>query len=527
MIKSITIENFMSHQATRIELAPGVTVITGPNNVGKSALVEGVRSLVHNPSPKNSIRHGAKQAVIRLELDSGEIIEWVRSDKTAFYRLSRPAAGEPAEARDIEEYHKIGQSVPEDIVTLLRLGQVETESGEIDIHIGNQREPIFLLNSPGSYAASFFAASTEAEHLLRMRQALKSRVDVARSNSKTLAIDCKVAEKNLLHYQPLDLLEPEVIKAENSFELIRQNQKSIPELARFIQVLSDKEDDFRSCHHSAAILETVKPPPQLQDVTDLEALLDQLREKEERAGLAAATSLCLAPLSDPPVPLDTAALEHLIGRLADADRLRERLKEDRGILADLKEPMALQPAGDLEDGIRAIHRLEVAFASNLDRSNILNDIHIPPVIQDLTAFEQLLDDLSFSELRKNRVRRQQEGLASLASPPDLYDVTHLLRLIDDISHSLAAQRFLKAICAPLSGLSAAPEPVSTMHLENLTGEIAGIIDQLYKKDQERRSLEEVLQQKRHEVEQLVQETGICPLCGSPMDVSHFLEAMHD
>lgn len=526
MIKSITIENFMSHKATRIELAPGVTVITGPNNVGKSAVVEGVRSLVHNPSPKNSIRHGAKQAVIRLELDSGEIIEWVRSDKTAFYRLSRPAADGQAEAHDTEEYHKIGQSVPEDIMALLRLGRVETESGEIDIHIGNQREPIFLLNSPGSYAASFFAASTEAEHLLRMRQALKSRVDFARSNSKALAIDCKVAESNLLHYQPLDLLEPEVKEAEKSYELICRNQKSIPEFARVIRILSDKERHFLWCHLSATVLETVKPPPRLQEVTDLEALLDQLREKEEWAGRAAAVSLCLAPLTDPPVPLATAALANLVSQLANADRLIEQRKEERAVLVDLEGPVALQPVADLEGRIRTIHRQEVAFSANRDLSRILNDIQEPPFVQDLTALAQLLGDLRSSELRENRVRRRQENLASLALPPDLDDVTHLFRLIEDISHSQAANSFLKAVCDPLSSLSAVPEPASTMPLEDLIGQMAGRIDQLSQKDRERRSLEELLRQKRSEVEQLIEETGICPLCGSPMDVSHFLEAMH-
>jgi DNA repair exonuclease SbcCD ATPase subunit len=137
MIKSITLENFMSHQATRIELAPGVTVITGLNNVGKSALVEGVRSLVQNPSQKYSIRHGAKQAVVRLELDFGEIIEWVRTDRTAYYRLLRPQANGQEGACDPEEYRKIGLTVPEDIQTLLRLGRVETETGDIDIHIGS------------------------------------------------------------------------------------------------------------------------------------------------------------------------------------------------------------------------------------------------------------------------------------------------------------------------------------------------------------------------------------------------------
>jgi len=141
----------------------------------------------------------------------------------------------------IEEYRKLGQSVPEDIVDLLRLGLVETESGEIDIHIGNQREPIFLLNSPGSHAASFFAASTEAEYLLRMRQALKSRVDYAKATTKALASDCKIGERELLRYQPLSFLELEVEKAEKSYELICQNQKSLPELARFIRMLADQE----------------------------------------------------------------------------------------------------------------------------------------------------------------------------------------------------------------------------------------------------------------------------------------------
>ena len=175
--------------------------------------MEAVRSLVQNPSQKHSIRHGAKQAVVRLELDSGEIIEWVRTEKTAYYRLFRPedggeGAGEP------EEYRKIGLTVPEDVRALLRLGLVETEADDIDIHIGNQREPIFLLNRPGSQAAGFFAASSEAAYLLHMRQALKSREDYAKSTRKVLAGEGQAQEQALLRYQPLDGIGPELDRAE-------------------------------------------------------------------------------------------------------------------------------------------------------------------------------------------------------------------------------------------------------------------------------------------------------------------------
>lgn len=525
MIKRITIENFMSHQATRIELAPGVTVITGPNNVGKSALVEGVRSLVHNPSPKHSIRHGAKEAVVRLELDSGEIIEWVRSDKTAFYRLWRPAAGQE-EVPKPEEYRKIGQNVPEDIMELLRLGLVETESGEIDIHIGNQRNPIFLLNSPGSVAASFFAASTEAEYLLRMRQALKSRVDIAKASSKALASECKSAERELLRYQPLDLLEPEVEKAEQLYELIRQNQKSIPEFAQIIGTMADKEELFHQRRQSAAMLQTVMPPPELQEVAGLEKLIHQWQARKAQADLTTATSKVLAPLADPPALLETSTLAHVAGQCAEADRLLKHCQLEQGILISLKEPGPLQPVGDLEKQTQAIQRLTIALAAKRKLSQVMDDIQQPPHMQDLTILELLVGNLCSCELRENQVHRKQQNLTHLTVPPELHDISHLLRIIEELSLAQARNRFFEALYDPLSSLSAGPEPAPTMQLEGIIGEIDGISRQLSHKEQERRSLEKALEQKRQDVEQLIQETGICPLCGSPMDVSHFLEAMH-
>ncbi|HAY22922.1 MAG TPA: hypothetical protein DCY27_12335 [Desulfobacterales bacterium] len=526
MIKTISIENFMSHQATRIELAPGVTVITGPNNIGKSAVVEGVRSLVHNPSPKHSIRHGAKQAVIRLELDSGETVDWVRSDKTAFYRLLRPADDGQEEAYEVEEYRKLGQSVPEDIIALLRLGLVETESGEIDIHIGNQREPIFLLNSPGSHAASFFAASTEAEYLLRMRQALKSRVDRAKANSKALASDCKIGEKKLLRYQPLSLLEPELEKAEKSYGLICQNQKSIPEFAQFNRMLGNQEQHFLRYQQSAKILDTVKLPPELREVAGLEALLHQWQGREAQVGMATGMSQVLAPLTDPPILQETTTLAHLASQLTDVDRLLKKRQEEQGILVDLNEPVVLQSVVDLEGQTRAIHRLDQTFSANRSLSLVLEDIQEPPIIQDLTVFEQLLGNLHSCELRENRARRHQENLTNLTLPPDLPDITHLLQLIEGFSMNQARLRFFKALSAPLGSLSDVPETAPTQHLEDLIYKMASIRHRLSQKEQGLDSLEMDLEKKRLEVEQFIQETGLCPLCGSPMDVSHFLEATH-
>jgi len=526
MIKSIALENFMSHQATRIELAPGVTVITGPNNVGKSALVEAVRSLVQNPGQKYSIRHGAKQAVVRIELDSGEIIEWVRTDKTAYYRLFRPQVNGGEEIGDPEEYRKIGLTVPEDIQTLLRLGRVETESGDIDIHIGNQRDPIFLLDSPGSHAASFFAASTEAEYLLRMRQALKSRVDYAKTSRKVLAGEGQTLEKVLCRYQPLEGLEPDLARAEQTYELICLYQKSIPELSGFIGNLKDKERALSQQQQNAAILERLGLPPELQEIAGLEALLQHWRQIANNAKVAAARSQALDPLSSHPRLEETAFLDHLAARLEETEKLLKQRQQEQEILLDLAEPSAVTPVSDLKNLAESIRRLDLALATNRSLSRVFQDFQELPIIQDLLPLEQLLEDLRSREDLKNRSHYRQEALAVLTSPPDFLDVDDLIDLLANLFRLHDKQQYLESLSATLGGLAAIPEIAPTRDLEELIGRTAGVMQELSPKRQERDSLEEALKQKRAEVEELIRETGICPLCGSPMDVSHFLEAVH-
>ncbi|MGQ9669679.1 MAG: AAA family ATPase [Desulfosoma sp.] len=79
MIDRLVIENFMTHQQTVLELHPGVTVLTGRNNTGKSAIVEALRCVAENPASASLIRHGAPKAVVRLELDDGSWMQWERT----------------------------------------------------------------------------------------------------------------------------------------------------------------------------------------------------------------------------------------------------------------------------------------------------------------------------------------------------------------------------------------------------------------------------------------------------------------
>ena len=95
MLTRLILENFMAHGRTELPLGPGLTVLTGPNNVGKSAVVEALRCLASNPTPRHYIRHGAKEARVTAVFEDGTEVTWVRREKYAQYEILRPGAAEP------------------------------------------------------------------------------------------------------------------------------------------------------------------------------------------------------------------------------------------------------------------------------------------------------------------------------------------------------------------------------------------------------------------------------------------------
>src|SRR5262245_39825693 len=104
MIARIELINFMSHEHTVLDLAPGLTVIVGPNNVGKSAVVAALQILSHNESSTYVIRHGQRECAVKVHTGDGHLIEWRRKtspsyilDGQKFDRLR--ASGVPDELR--------------------------------------------------------------------------------------------------------------------------------------------------------------------------------------------------------------------------------------------------------------------------------------------------------------------------------------------------------------------------------------------------------------------------------------------
>mgnify|MGYP001626168888 FL=1 len=96
-IREVILENFMSHEYSRIPLKPGINIITGPNGAGKSSILLGITVALGQTYTERSqrlsdlIRRGEEAARVSVIFDNNEVdgrrpIPWITSDQLVITR---------------------------------------------------------------------------------------------------------------------------------------------------------------------------------------------------------------------------------------------------------------------------------------------------------------------------------------------------------------------------------------------------------------------------------------------------------
>lgn len=186
-IRTIQLKNFQSHKDTRLDLAPGVNVVVGRSDSGKTAILRALEWVRTNRPVGDAFRsHWGGGTHIAVELDDGAIISRTKKDKLNIY------------GADNVDFKAIGQGVPEDIIKLL---------GLTDINIQHQHDPPFLLTlSPGQVARELnrFADLDRIDDLL---STLSSRLLEARRTADHYGYE---AERMKEEAEPLDKVLPQL-----------------------------------------------------------------------------------------------------------------------------------------------------------------------------------------------------------------------------------------------------------------------------------------------------------------------------
>lgn len=141
MIQSIKIQNFLSHKNTELDFSPGVNIIVGESDTGKSAIIRALRWVIFNRPVGDSFRSNwGGPTSVTIETSNGTLITRQKEDKSNRYVLQQGQ-------KKPKVFNAIKSEIPEEVTTALCLDEVNILS-QFDSHF-------LLSNSPGEVARHF------------------------------------------------------------------------------------------------------------------------------------------------------------------------------------------------------------------------------------------------------------------------------------------------------------------------------------------------------------------------------------
>lgn len=222
--KKLIIENFQSHVHTELTFHPGLNVLVGPSDSGKSAILRALRWVLFNyPRGMEMIREGASRCQVTLELDDGTKIIRTRSKSINRYTLIQP---------DQEELilEGFGSEVPQEVVEAHGIRPIRLEKQEIFLQLGTQLEGPFLLSESGGTKAKMIGMISGAQLIDRAIRGTATDRNQLQSRARFLDEQVKEYQEKLVPYQNLEELGEKLSSLESRFQEIRKKEQLLRKL---------------------------------------------------------------------------------------------------------------------------------------------------------------------------------------------------------------------------------------------------------------------------------------------------------
>jgi len=423
MIRRIELVNFMSHARTVIEPAEGLTVLVGPNNCGKSAVVAALQILCHGENSTYVTRHHERECSITIETDDGHAIEWRRRNSPS-YRVD----GMP--------FDRLGRSgLPEGLHDVLRLPKVSAEGNqEFDVHFGEQKSPVFLLDKPGSHAAQFFASSSDAASLVEMQKRHLQKLSEARKERARLDARFAQLSADLSNFAAIDAIGPNVVQVEEQYAQLQQSATFIAQLARELDELRRVTGVLEHHVSQSTALEPLPSPPELADPDPLTNFVQQIAKTQDDFNTQLVRARALEGLEPSPDVTEELALKALFDQLKAETMSLSRSANDCRALQELTPLPLLEDPRELDQLIGDVRSQQGQLSGMEGRLTALSRLNTAPDYVDKTGLEDDIRRLGVARRDLNREESTSNCLADVRIFPQTEDSSewvHAIRLISD------------------------------------------------------------------------------------------------
>ena len=172
---NIRVRNFQSIEDATVEVS-GLTVVTGQNNSGKTAVMRAVRGVFENSGGDAFVRHGTDALAVHIDFGDADVA-WTKGPKV---KPTYVVGGKTINP---------GRAVPDE-VSAIGIAPVQAGSGEVWPQIAPQfTGQVFLLDMPGSAIAEVVS---DVARVSRLTEALR----YADADKRSANADLKLRRKD-------------------------------------------------------------------------------------------------------------------------------------------------------------------------------------------------------------------------------------------------------------------------------------------------------------------------------------------
>lgn len=373
-VAEIEIDGYQSLVDVTIPLSPGVNVIIGESDVGKSAVVRAVQGLISNQRGDGFINNRTGKCRVRLVSDSGDTVVWKKPENS--YRLN-----------DDDPFMKVGASVPQEILDAINMAPLELDKNIArSINIVEQGAPKFLVEDKETDVAKTIGAITRLQPVYNAMRAVAADRRSALGRAKTLMSEASQCRLKLAAFADLD----------DEAARLGRATKAMSECRKFAERAAQLRELSKRLRANAEDAESVAT--QLKSVGAILSAADNIRtakaawKSRERLGrirdsLAAIASdrKSISGRMDhlgSAIAIDTEALAETSGKLALLASIQGRLLTNSSESSGLEDRI-----GVLSQAVEADVDGMATSAAKLERAKALRDARAT-CVESLSALKK-------------------------------------------------------------------------------------------------------------------------------------------
>ena len=229
MIQELKIRNFQSHKRTDLKFAPGVNVILGSTDSGKTAIIRALRWAIYNKPGGDDFRSTwGGDTSVSVVTDKGTVTRKKGNSENA-YKLK---VGE-----NTQVFTAFGSTVPEPISSLLNME---------DVNLQQQLDAPFLLSETPGQVAIYFNRIAGIDVIDTAQKAVQKEITFTKTKLGIKEKEIQEKEKELQRYEKLDVLEVRVEQLEQLEKTRNQTAKLKAGLSAIISRYVKVKDEIQS-----------------------------------------------------------------------------------------------------------------------------------------------------------------------------------------------------------------------------------------------------------------------------------------